>query len=46
MFLPFALEVDAKSAFRNTEEFPYCHNGLAVDLFLYQVLIYRLAQEM
>ena len=45
MFLPFALEVDAKIAFRNIEEFPYWHNGLAVDLFLYQVWMYRVSQE-
>ena len=44
-FLPFAQEIDAKIAFWNTEEFPYYHNGLAVEMLLYQLLMYRLSQE-
>ena len=44
-FVPFAQEVDAKIAFWNTEEFPYYHNGLAVEMLLYQLLMYRLSQE-
>ena len=43
--MPFAQEVDAKIAFWNTEEFPYYHNGLAVEMLLYQLLMYRLSQE-
>ena len=44
-FLLFAQEVEAKIAFWNTEEFPYYHNGLAVEMLLYQLLMYRLSQE-
>ena len=38
-------EVDAKIAFWNTEEFPYYPNGLAVEMLLYQLLMYLLSRE-